>query len=314
VNAKAFAPATVANVAVGFDILGFPIEAVGDTVTVTKINQPGIVRVASIEGLDGLPFEPTKNTASVGLVQMLKDLQPNFGFEIAIEKGIPLSSGMGGSAASAVAALVAANSLLDKDQRLSNEQLLKYAAESEGMASGAIHFDNVAPCLFGGLTLTLPPKKGESAAPLTIAVPENIFCVLVHPDVKVATKDSRGVLKAEIPLHSHVQQSAHLAAFLLGCLRHDMALIRRAFEDCIIEGQRKHLIPGFDAVKAAAMKNGALGCSISGSGPSVFAWVDSKSTAEVVKEAMIAAFHANGVAKVEGWVSPISTQGARLVP
>ena len=188
--ATAFAPATVANVAVGFDLLGFPIEGVGDQVTVTRTSTPGI-EITSITGITSpLPLDSTKNTATVGLLQMLKDQKANFGFSVSIEKGIPMSSGMGGSAASSVAAIFAANELLD--QALPMEKLFHYAMLGEVVASGGMHGDNIAPCLYGGLTLC---RSIQPVDIIQIPIPHGIYCVLIHPDIEVSTKESRGKLK-----------------------------------------------------------------------------------------------------------------------
>ncbi|MDB5036579.1 MAG: homoserine kinase [Bacteriovoracaceae bacterium] len=306
---KAFAPATVANVAVGFDLLGFPIDAVGDTVSVSKLKDP-IVRVKAISGSSKVPLDPHKNTATVGLLALIQDLNLSFGFEVSIRKGIPLSSGMGGSAASAVGAIVAANAFLSKP--LSKTELLKYALLGEKAGTGVAHADNITPCLFGSMTIASPPGE-EVSEPTMIPVPKNIICVLVHPEMELSTRTSRSVLKSEMQLKDHTRQSANLAHFIAGCYTSDLDLIERSLHDLIIEPQRKHLIIGFDQVKSAALKKGALGCSISGSGPSVFAWVSSKKTALSVKEAMTEAFLKSGIKKVNAWISPISKQGAKII-
>ncbi len=310
--ATAFAPATVANVGVGFDILGFAIDGVGDRVTVSRTESPGvrIETVGGISGADGIPAAPEKNTAGMPLLRMLEEFRPGFGFSVRIEKGIPLGSGMGGSAASAVGAAVAANALLPAP--LPIEKLLRFALEGEAVASGAKHADNVAPCLFGGLTLTGPGADPEVAR---LPFPKGVFCALVYPDLRLDTRDARAVLKPDLTLKLHILQSARLAAFVAGCCTGDLALIRRGLDDVLIEPQRAHLIPGFAAVKHAARLDGAdeiLGGSISGAGPSVFALtVDAKSAGRS-SAAMIAAFASVGVS-ARGWVSPISSAGARLV-
>ena len=212
----AFAPATVANVAVGFDVLGFALDAVGDTVTLKKTTDIGKIEIESIKGLEGLPYDPAKNTATVGLVKMLQELGLPFGFKVSIEKGIPLSSGMGGSAASSVAAVVAANGFLPNS--LTKSELLRFALEGERAASGAIHADNVAPSLFGGLTLI---RSTDPIDVINIPYPK-LFCVLIHPDIKVETKYARSVLATHLSLHQFVQQSAHLASFIAGCFQQDV--------------------------------------------------------------------------------------------
>jgi len=310
-QATAFAPATVANVAVGFDLLGFPIENVGDRVTVARSSKPG-VEIISITGtVTHLPLDSKKNTATVGLEQMLidlkSDLKANFGFSVSIEKGIPMSSGMGGSASSSVAAVVAANAILD--QPFSIDQLFHYAMLGEQVASGGLHGDNIAPCLYGGLTLC------RSISPvdiIKIPVPSSIFCVLVHPDIKVSTAESRAKLSQEITLKNHVLQTAAFGGFVAGCFQNNLALIERSFQDIIIEPQRANQIPGFLEAKTAAIKSGAFGCAISGSGPSVFAWAKTHEDAEKIRAFMVAEFTKKKL-KTDSWISPISQSGAKII-
>jgi homoserine kinase len=312
-SATAFAPATVSNVAVGFDILGFAVEAAGDEVTVAVSDSAG-VRVAGITDTTGtlpegaIPSDPAENTATVGLIKLREDLGLSFGFDVSVRKGISLGSGMGGSAASAVAALVAANSLLERP--LPKESLLAYALIAEKVASGAAHPDNATPSLFGGMTLILSTNPVRH---VQLPVPEGVLTVLVHPHVRVDTREARAILKPNVPLADHVRQSAHLGGFIAGCFCDDLELIRTSFADIIIEPQRAALIPAFAQVKAAALREGAVGVSISGSGPSVFAWVDSERASLRVREAMVSAFVSNGVADVDSWVSPVSREGARVV-
>jgi homoserine kinase len=296
-------------VAVGFDILGFPLEAIGDTVTVTRIESArvelsGITGEASIcaEDLNLIPLDPARNCATVGLMRMLYDLRLDFGFRVGIHKGIGTGSGMGGSAASSVGALVAANALLERP--LSQSQLLDYALLGEECATGTAHADNVTPCLYGGLTLTLGPEV------VRLPTPPQILCVLVHPHLVVETRAARAVLNPELALRDHVRQSALLAGFVAGCYTGEITLLRRCLRDLVVEPQRKVLIPGFDDAQASALAAGAIGCSISGSGPSMFAWTESPAQAEAVREAMVATFRSVGC---ESWISPISSSGAHLV-
>lgn len=309
-SATAFAPATVANVGVGFDILGFAIEGVGDRVTVTRTAEPG-VRIEGMLGISdaaAIPLDPEKNTAGVPLLEMIEDLKLDFGFSVKIEKNIPLGSGMGGSAASAVGAVVAANALLLKP--LSLEKLLNFALEGEAVASGAKHADNVAPCLFGGLTLSTP---GENPVISRLPYPRELFCVVIYPAMRLDTQVARAALKPDLSLKLHVQQSARLAAFVAGCCTSDLDLIQRGLEDILIEPQRAPLIPGFAEVKKAAMASGALGSSISGAGPSVFALIRDRASAQVARDAMIAAFSSSASLSAKGWISPISSRGAYLL-
>jgi len=307
-QATAFAPATVANVAVGFDLLGFPIQSVGDTVTVSRTDALGVT-IQEITGLEaeGIPRDSAFNTATVGLLQLLKDQKAKFGLNVSIQKGIPLSSGMGGSAASAVAGILAANTVLECP--LPREKLLHYAMLGESKASGSMHADNVVPCLFGGLTFC---SGGEEFQRIQVPVPAQIRCVLVHPKFHLDTKVARAILKSEVSLRDHVHQSAYLAGFLAGCFQNNLELIRQSFCDVIIEPQRASLIPDFRKVQAAAISEGALGCSISGAGPSIFAWADSEASAESIRRAMVNAFQQKGEAP-DSWVSPISSQGAQVL-
>lgn len=309
-SATAFAPATVANVGVGFDILGFAIEGIGDRVTVTRSDTPG-VRIEGMAGISdagSIPVAPEKNTAGMPLLKMLAELKPGFGFSVKLEKNIPLGSGMGGSAASAVGAVVAANALLEKPLPL--EKLLHFALEGEAVASGSKHADNVAPCLFGGLTLSRP---GENPVVSRLPYPKDLYCVLVHPAMRLDTQVARAALRPDLSLKLHIEQSARLAAFIAGCCTSDFDLIQRGLDDVLIEPQRSSLIPGFAAVKAAALTSGALGSSISGAGPSVFALVRDRATAVKTRDAMIEAFKTAGSLGSTGWISPISMRGAHLV-
>jgi homoserine kinase len=312
-GAAAFAPATVSNVAVGFDVLGFAVEAAGDEVTLT-LTEGETVRVVEVSDATGtlapgaISLDPAQNTATVGLIKLLEDLRPGFGFDVSVRKGIALGSGMGGSAASAVAALVAANSLLAEP--LPKESLLAYALAAERVACGASHPDNAAPSLFGGLTLVV---SADPVRCVRLPVPGRLLAVLVHPHVRVDTRDSRAVLRPTVPLADHVRQSARLAGLVVSCFTDDLELLRICLDDAVIEPQRAALIPGFARVKAAALGAGALGASISGSGPSVFALVDSEGTAGRVREAMVRAFKLSDVSEVDSWVSPISEEGARVI-
>ncbi|HEV3468916.1 MAG TPA: homoserine kinase [Pyrinomonadaceae bacterium] len=312
-RAKAFAPATVANVAVGFDILGYAVEAAGDEVTVEATGRAGVrvVRVTDATGTLGagaLPADASKNTATAGLLKLREDLGLGFGFDVSVRKGIALGSGMGGSAASAVAALVAANALLERP--LPKESLLEYAMLAEAAASGAAHPDNVTPCLFGGLTLVY---SADPVRHVRLPVPDGLVTVLVHPRVRLDTREARAVLKPSVALADHVRQSANLGGFVAGCFLNDLRLIKSSFTDLVIEPQRAALIPAFAQAKAAALAGGAVGFSISGSGPSVFAWADSARAAEAVRAAVVRAFRAQGVAEVDSWVGPVSREGARVV-
>ena len=305
-SATAFAPASVGNVAVGFDILGHTVAALGDRVTVTRRAEPG-VSIRSITGVvQDLPLAAEKNTAGMAALALQRELGLPFGFDLDVVKGIPLGSGLGGSAASAVAAVVAAAAVVD--QPLDRTQLLKFAMQGEAVASGSVHVDNIAPSLFGGLVLTVGVDNPHVKQ---IPVPDSVRCVLVHPHMVLATREARAILGKTITLSDSIWQQANLAGFLAGCFTSDLPLIRESLLDVIIEPQRQVLIPGFAAVKQAALDAGALGCSISGAGPTVFAWAEAPD-ADKVRDGMVAAFRGHGL-ESDSWVSTIDRQGARVV-
>lgn len=305
-HAIAFAPASVANVAVGFDVLGHSVQAIGDRVRASRSSRPG-VRITAITGVVAeLPLETERNTAGMAVLAMVKALKPAFGIELAIEKGIPLASGLGGSAASAVAAVVAANALFDEP--VGPIELLKFAMQGEAVASGSVHVDNIAPSLFGGLVLTVGIDNPNVKQ---IPVPANLRSVLVHPHMMLSTREARQILKPTVALSDVIWQQANLAGFLTGCFTGDISLIRASLEDVVIEPQRQVLIPGFKAVKQAALAGGALGCSISGAGPTVFAWCEDQD-AVGIRDGMVAAFAAAGLG-TDAWISPLDPRGARLV-
>jgi homoserine kinase len=305
-QATAFAPASSGNVAIGFDILGFSIGAIGDRATVRRIAEP-TVRVRAIRGVvQDLPLQAEKNTAGRALQAMREALALPFGFEVEIDKGIPLSSGLGGSAASAVAAVVAANALLP--QRTGQLELLKFAMQGEAVASGSLHVDNIAPSLYGGLVLTVGIDNPRVKQ---IPVPPSIRAVVVHPHMLLSTKQARAILRRTVDLADFVWQTANLAGFISGCYTNDLDMIRESFEDVVIEPQRAALIPGFGDVRRAALSAGALGCSISGAGPTMFAWC-LESHAHAVREAMVVEFSHHGL-ESDHWTTAVEPVGARIV-
>ena len=303
-EARAFSPASVANVAVGFDLLGYAVPDVGDTVIVRRIDTPE-VRIAAIRGAAvELPLDAPSNTAGAALIALRKALGLTYGFEVEIDKGIPLSSGMGGSAASCVAALVAANALLDVP--LSREQLYLYSLEGEAVASGSRHGDNLGPMFLGGLVLSTLERL------VPVPVPAQWHSLLVHPDALLETRRARAALQGSYALKEFVAQSSNLALVLAGCHAGDAALVRAGLADVLIEPRRAPLIIGFDAAKAAALAGGAMGASISGAGPSVFAWFEDRDTALAAAPKVQAAFAAAGF-ESQSWVSPVNSPGARLL-
>ena len=305
-EASAFAPASVGNVAIGFDILGFSVSAIGDRATVRTIREPE-VRVKAIRGVVAdLPMEAAKNTAGRALQAMREALALPFGLELELDKGIPLASGLGGSAASAVAAVVAANAVLP--QPCSKLELLKFAMQGEAVASGSLHVDNIAPSLYGGLVLTVGIDQPRVKQ---IPVPAVVRAVIVHPHMFLSTRQARAILKGSVEMKDFVWQTANLAGFISGCYTDDIDMLRESFEDVVIEPQRAALIPGFGEVRRAAISAGALGCSISGAGPTMFAWC-LESHALAVREAMVVEFSHHGLAS-DHWTTPIEALGARVI-
>ena len=301
---NAFAPASIGNLGVGFDILGQTIEGPGDRATVRRTHAT-TVRIAAIRGCNTpLPLEAERNTAGAALIAMREGLNLPFGFEIELDKGIAFGSGMGGSAASCVAALVAANALLDAP--LPAEALYPFALTGEAVASGGRHGDNVGPMLLGGVVLTTADRL------LPISVPPAWHAVVVHPDAVLETRRAREALKGAYAIGEFVAQSANLALFLSGCLRGDAALVREGLRDVLVEPRRAALIPGFAEVKQAALDCAAMGASISGAGPSVFAWFETRADAEAAAPAMRKAFAGNGIDS-ESFVSPVNGPAARVI-
>jgi len=282
------------------------VDALGDRVTVSRREAPG-VEISAVRGVAAeLPREAGDNTAGRALLALQEAARPGFGFRLEIEKGIPLGSGLGGSAASAVGAVVAANALLP--QPLSRLELLQFAMAGEAVASGGRHADNIAPSLFGGLVLTVGidhPRVKQ------IPVPAAIRAVIVHPHMSIATAQARAILKQSVDLSDFVWQTANLAGFISGCYTDDLDMIRASFEDVVIEPQRAALIPGFQEVRRGAMEAGALGCSISGAGPSMFAWTLAAS-APAVLAAMRREFARQSLA-TDHWVVEVRSPGARLI-
>jgi homoserine kinase len=302
-RATAYAPASVGNVGVGFDLLGHVIEGIGDSVTASRSNRAG-VRIKRISGvITELPMEAERNTAGRAVQALLEAARPGFGIELEIDKGIPLGSGLGGSAASATAALVAANALLPEP--LERQALYPFALAGESVASGSAHGDNVGPQLLGGLVLASADRL------LQIPVPPGLIVVVVHPDHVVETRSARASLAEPFPIQTIVAQNAHLAQFLCGCYRQDLALIARGLKDVLVEPRRAGLIPGFAAVKQAALDHGALGSSISGAGPSTFGWFSDRAQAGLAALAMQAAFADAGL-DAQAWISPVDAPGAQL--
>ena len=303
-EATAFSPASVGNVAVGYDLLGHVIEGLGDRVMVRRTERTTVI-IESITGtVTDLPLDADSNTAGRAVQSLLEATSAAFGITLSIEKGIPLSSGLGGSAASATAAVVAVNALLERP--LAPEQLYPHALVGEAVASGSVHGDNVGPQLLGGLVLATPQRL------VSVPVPSGLHVAVVHPDFRIDTRDARQVLDRPFSIETIVAQQTRLSLVLAGCFRNDLEMIREGLSDVLVEPHRARLIPGFDDVKHAALAGGALGASISGAGPSVFAWFDSRPTAEAAAIRMAQAFASHDL-KATPYVSAVGAPGARLV-
>ena len=304
---SAFAPATVANVVCGFDVFGFAVDQPGDIVHVRWRSEPGAV-ISKIVGDGGkLPMDANKNTAGVAVIQFLEKAGISKGVEIELQKNLPLGSGMGSSASSAVAALVAVNELAGAP--FSKIELISFALEAERVACGSAHADNIAPSLIGGFVLI---RSYHPLDIVSIPFPEYLCCVLVHPDIELKTKDARQLLKPTVPLRDAVQQWGNTAGLVAGLMKSDDELIARSMNDLVAEPARSMLIPGYDAVKVAAKEAGAIGCGISGSGPTMFALSNKISMAENAGKAMMRAFEKAGLAS-EMYVSKLNNEGARII-
>lgn len=305
---KAFAPATVANVACGFDIFGFAVDEPGDIVEVRRRDEPGIV-ITDITGDEGrLPRDASRNAVTVVMQHLLTKLDRlDVGCEVTLHKNMPLGSGMGSSAASAVAGVFAINELLD--QPFTREQLLPFAIEGERIACGSAHADNVGPSLLGGFVVI---RSYNPLDVFTVPVPDSLHCTLVHPDIEVNTKDARYILRNEVSLKNTISQMGNVAGLITGLMKEDFDLISRSMVDVIIEPVRAILIPEFNQVKQAALDNSALGCSISGAGPSMFALSKSRSDAERIGVAMQHAFGKAGISS-KMHVSGINKEGPKLL-
>jgi homoserine kinase len=315
----AFAPATVSNVACGFDVLGFALEAPGDEVTarfapagVTAASPGNNVTNVRIDAITGdnarLPLDASRNTAGVAAQALLTALGERRGIVLSIAKGLPLASGLGGSAASAAAAVVAVDALLDAHAPL--EMLIACAIEGEGLGARSAHPDNIAPALCGGFVLVRHPDPPDI---VRLPVPAGLMAVVVHPDLEIETARARALLGATVPLADAIRQWANLGALVHGLHAGDFALISRALEDSIAEPRRAPLVPGLAQIKRAAADAGALGCSLSGSGPSLFALCRGRDIAERVADAMTRAVKANIGGEPQTYVSAIAPQGARVV-
>lgn len=305
----AFAPATVSNVACGFDVLGFAIDEPGDEVAASFVDGPaGVVRIAEITGdLGRLPREAARNTASVAAQALVDRLGERRSIALRIHKGLPLASGLGGSAASAAAAVVAVDALVGARAPL--EMLIACALEGERIGAGSAHPDNVVPALCGGFVLVRAPNPPDV---VRLPVPPGLTAAVVHPDLEIETSRARALLGETVPLADAIRQWANLGAFIDGLHRGDFALISRSLEDAIAEPRRAALVPGLGKIKQAAVDAGALGSSLSGSGPAIFALCSSAAIAVRAAAAMAAAVEASIGGRPRTYVSPIASRGAHV--
>jgi homoserine kinase len=303
-SVKVFAPATVANVVCGFDVLGFAVNAPGDEVVMSLTDKPGVV-ISKITGDDGrLPLDPFKNTVSASVQHYLHHIGRNdVGVSIELHKKMPIGSGLGSSSASTVAGLFAINTLMGN--LLSNQQLVPFAMKGEELACGYGHADNVAPALLGGFVLI---RSYEPLDVISLPFPEEMHAAIVYPEVDVPTKDARQMIRAKVSLKNAVVQWGNVAGLVSGLFLKDYDLIGRSMVDVLVEPTRSILIPDFYKMRAVAMEKGAIGFGISGSGPSVFALTKHESTARAITTALqeqLKNININSLA----YVSPVNKQG-----
>jgi homoserine kinase len=307
VSITAFAPATVSNVACGFDVLGFALHEPGDEVSVRWAD--GGVTIEGVENDGGrLPRDAARNTAGIAAAALLRLIGERRGVALTIRKGLPLSSGLGGSAASAVAAVVAVDALAGA--RLSSDALLSCAFQGERDGAGSAHADNIAPSLMGGLVLVRRPDPPDI---IRLPVPDGLTAVVVHPELEIETARARALLGTSVPLGDAIRQWANVGALVDALHRRDFAQMARSLEDTIAEPRRSVLLPGLGEVKRAAADAGALGCSFSGSGPSLFALCESRDIADRVAAAMTQAVRTHVAPASQTYVSAVARQGARVV-
>lgn len=303
---KIFSPATVANVACGFDVLGFCLDSIGDEMVIRKTDKKGIF-ITKIEGGFKLPYEAELNVAGVSALAMYHALKPEGGFEIEIHKKIKPGSGIGSSAASAVGSVFGMNQLLGRP--LNKTQLTAFAMKGEALASKCEHADNLAPALFGGFTLVKSLKPLEI---LQIPTPNDMFVTIIHPQIEIKTSEARAILPKEVALTKAVAQWANFGSLIHALHTSDFGLIQRSLNDVIVEPYRSQLIPNYFEVKTETLKAGALGAGISGSGPSIFSLSKGLETANNVADAMKKAYNKTGI-DFDIHVSQINKEGVKVL-
>ena len=299
------APATVSNLNCGFDVMGFAVNSPYDVIEL-ELTDTGTIVIAEIRGCDSLSTDPEQNVVGAVLKAMTAASDKPTGFRVHIEKGIMPGSGIGSSAASSAAAAFAGNLLLDNI--FSVDELVRFAMEGERLASGAPHADNVAPALYGGITLI---RSYEPLDIVQINVPRELFCVIIHPELEIKTSVARGLLDPHLPLATAVRQWGNVGGLVAGLYSEDYDLIGRSLEDYVAEPKRAGLIPGFRDLKERAIASGALGAGISGSGPSVFALCRGESSAAAVLESMQEVMTKARIS-FNAYLSPVSLRGAEI--
>ena len=302
---KIFSPATVSNVACGFDILGFPIESLGDEMTISKSDNMG-VRIIKTEGYS-IPLDSKKNVATVSAEKLIQDLKPNCGFDIEIKKNIIPGSGIGSSGSNAAGSVFGINKLLGDPLTL--KELVKYAMSGEVASSLTEHPDNVAPALLGGLVMV---KSIDEENIISLPVPKDLFCFVINPKIEVKTSYSREILPSRVELNSMTKQVANFGALVHALHTSNYDLLRSSLVDNVIEKHRKKLIPFFDEVKKKCLEIGALGCSISGSGPSIFAITKGEENAEKINTEVIKIYKETNI-DFSTYVSKISSEGIKII-
>ena len=304
----AFAPASVANVGCGFDVFGFALHNPGDEVFLTATETPGI-RITKILGDENkLPIDPQKNTASVSLAAMMADLNFDFGIDLEVHKKMAIGSGLGSSAASSVASVFALNNMLEYP--LSKDQLLRYAIEGEKIASGeSVHLDNIAACLYGGFILV---RSREPIDIVSIPIPDDLYCTVLHPKIEIKTEIARKMLRSSISMEQAITQWGNVAGTVCALFTSDYELLKRSFDDVVVVPDRALLIPRYYELRDTALANGAIGCSISGSGPSVFALSNNEYSAKKIGAAMKNVLSGLDIG-IDLYISKINKEGPKVL-
>ena len=302
---KIFSPATVANVACGYDVLGFCLDTIGDEMVIRKTKEKGIT-ISKIEGFD-LPYNIEENVAGVSALAMYNAINVDFGFEIEIYKNIKPGSGIGSSAASAVGSVFGMNELIGKP--FNKTQLTEFAMKGEAIASQCEHADNLAPALFGGFTLVKSVKPLEV---LQLPTPKDIYATVIHPLIEIKTSESRAILPSKVELRNAIHQWANVGSFVHALHTNDYELLSRSLKDVVVEPYRSQLIPSFKEVKQAVLDNGALGCSISGAGPSIFTLNKGLENANRVKQVMHEIYEKTDI-DFEIHVTKINEEGVKII-